>query len=202
MKEWATVLFVSKKWGERKKCLCRHRNAALERQALMRKNIFHAHCGGEVSASDVNWLLLCSQQSVHGSWHSLHMDLEEISQVNWNSYTCIPHVKDPDKVIQGFFIMAASAHSWLTPSFPFTKFLSSELLSIPSVPVSVDVEDNSDPDAGPCTWSCWINFTMVTWATFLACSGPSNCIPFFKHHWSWCHLQTCWECNSIPLCHQ
>lgn len=75
-------VFVCVKGGERKKCLCRHRNAALERQALMMKNIFHAHCGGEVSASDVNWLLLCSQQSVHGSWHSLHMDLEEISQIN------------------------------------------------------------------------------------------------------------------------
>lgn len=68
-------VFVSVTGGKRKKCLYRHRNAALERQALMRKNIFHAHCGGEVSASDVNWLLLCSQQSVHGSWHSLHMDL-------------------------------------------------------------------------------------------------------------------------------
>lgn len=36
--------------------------------------------------------------------------------------------------------------------------------------------------------------------SFLACSGPSNDIPFLKHHWSWCHLQTCWEYNSIPLC--
>lgn len=44
-----------------------------------------------------------------------------------------------------------------------------------------------------------LNFARVTWATFLACSGPSNGIPFLKHCWSWCHLQTCWECNSILL---
>lgn len=162
MKEWATVLFVSKKWGERKKCLCRHRNAALERQALMRKNIFHAHCGGEVSASDVNWLLLCSQQSVHGSWHSLHMDLEEISQVNWNSYTCIPHVKDPDKVIQGFFIMAATAHSWLTPNFlsPSSSLqsCSQSLQSQSLLMLKITQTQMQDPALGLVEWtSQWLH---------------------------------------------
>lgn len=51
-------------------------NAALETETVMRKTILHACCKDEVSALDINWLLLCSQQSVHSSWHCLHMNLE------------------------------------------------------------------------------------------------------------------------------
>ena len=35
-------------------------NAALETEAVMRKTILHAYCEGEMSALDINWLLLRS----------------------------------------------------------------------------------------------------------------------------------------------
>lgn len=51
-------------------------NAALETEAAIKKTILHACCEHEVSTLNINWLLLRSQQSVHSSWHGLHMNLE------------------------------------------------------------------------------------------------------------------------------